>query len=108
MTTWTFADGTELETGGAVSGSSKVASALREAIREKRGVHVFPSPDAPVPIVVGNNYLLDVLAHEVGRRHKTGVFTEYVRDLDDAPPALQKRIRDKRDTLHRAPFGRVY
>jgi len=108
VTTWTFSDGTELETGGTVSGTGKVAAALREAIREKSGVHVFPPPDAPVPLVASNDFMLDVLAHEVGRRLRKGVFTDYVRDLDDAPPALQKRIREKRDALHRAPFGRVY
>ncbi|HEV3191583.1 MAG TPA: hypothetical protein VGY54_13835 [Polyangiaceae bacterium] len=108
MATWTFTDGTELKSGGSVSGGGKVASALREAIREKSGVQLFPHPDKTVPVDPGNDYLLDVLAREVAMRFRVGVFSEYERDLDDAPPALREEIRDKREALHRAPYGRVY
>jgi hypothetical protein len=108
MPTWTFSDGTILNSGGRVTGSSEFAAELRAAVRERVGVHVFPHPSEDVPLDPGSNYLLDIFARSRARSGHVRMSTEYEADVEDAPPALVTKIREQREAMRRAPYGRVY
>jgi hypothetical protein len=109
MATWNFSDGTRLKSGGAVLGKSAFADALREAIRLKAGVHVFPIPaPPPTPLDPSSNYLLDLFARQMADRANLTVKTAYERDVDDAPAQLREEILAFRRAMDKEPYGRVY
>jgi hypothetical protein len=108
MAVWKFADGSTLESGGAVSGSHAAAQALREELGEKPTVQVFPPPGDETPVVLSSDYLLDLFARKIAQRTRVKMSTEYERDIDDAPKALRDALFEFRAVQHRAPYNTMY
>ena len=100
MTTWTFADGTELRTGGHVVGLGPIAAGVLALLKESPAVRPLPHPMEAVPLDPSSDYLLDLFARDAARHLKTTVSTEYEPDEDDAPPGVRDCLRRwRRDSL---------
>jgi hypothetical protein len=106
MATWTFADGTELSSGGKVTGTGEFAGTLRDAVRNRTGVRVFPIPMPETPLDPASDYMLDLLAKTAELRPET----DYEPTIDDLPPAILEELlayRHEREDDETAEHGWV-
>lgn len=94
MANWAFSDGTTLQSGGIVEGSSDLAEMLREAIGHTkagriRTVVVAPLPDGYWPLDLQSDFTLNALASEIAYSHRLVFTTEYV-EGDDVPEEVRE------------------
>jgi hypothetical protein len=109
MAEWTFSDGSELRSGGKVSGDGPVAMALRSALTApEHMVHALPPPAVPERVIRSSDFLLDLLAREIARVLRRGVSTEYEPDFDDAPSELRERLIEGRSRSGLGFYATVY
>lgn len=106
MATWTFADGSELETGGLVRGQGEAARLLRMDLFENGPprVQVGPRPMKPIPLDVRSNYMLDLLARDVAASCRQKVRSDYEPTDADMPAA----VRAVFDQAERGILGSVF
>jgi hypothetical protein len=106
VATWTFADGSELETGGLVRGKGEAARLLRMDLFENGPpvVQVGPIPMKPIPLDVRSNYMLDLLARDVAACSHQKVRSDYEPSDEDVPEA----VRVVQEQADRGILGSVF
>jgi hypothetical protein len=103
MAKWTFDDGSELSSGGAVRGAGEAARLLRMDLAEGV-VRVGPPPMEPIPLDVKSNYLLDLLALDIAACTHQRVRTDYEAREEDMPEA----VREIRRMSEQWVYGTVF
>lgn len=104
---WKLSDGTVVESGGRVHGTTKAAFEMRAQLDHPPAfVEVGPLPDGQVQLDPSNDFLLDSFVRGIASWLNLEVETDYLRKLEDAPPDVQELVRD----LEAAPFdpGTLY
>jgi hypothetical protein len=98
----------ELQSGGKVRGSGKIAGAIFQMLQDGPVVHVLPHPSEPVPLRLNSDFLLHLFAHDAARKLGLKVETEYELDERDAPPDLREKLRALREGAAEVPYGTVH
>jgi hypothetical protein len=109
VATWSFEDGSELETGGIVRGDGSAAVMLTLFLeRADRPVEVAPVGMSTVQLDPASNYLLDVLARDFAYRLRQTVRTDYVVRDEDIPAEVKELFVLARRSVRNDPAGTVY
>jgi hypothetical protein len=105
---WSFDDGSELRTGGTVSGDGPVAQRLRELL-DAPTMSVAPPPSERVPLDVLDDFLLHLVALHASGSTRREMVTEYDgSELRASPEVARIRARAALARAAESPPDRVY
>lgn len=101
MATWTFADGTQVSSGGVVAGASHFAERLRADFEFSRSafgplfVGIVAPPGGDVRLDLGNDWLLDRYARNLAARQGLTLTSDYEARDEDMPEAARSLIESR-------------
>lgn len=94
-TRWTFSDGTVVEHGLRITGSSPFADELREAAKDPSKVEVefLPHPSEGIPLVPDDDWVVFFFLEGMAGNAHLEMITDYVPTFERAPREAQDAIR---------------